>query len=480
MNRILLLIDHKGNRRLVAKMLAAHYDVLPAESDQALDGPFDLCLVDGPTLDRLADRVRAKKESEQPVFLPVLLVTARRDVGMVTRHLWQTIDELIVSPIEKVELQARMESLLRARRLSQELKRRDEESLKSSETLYHDLVETSQDLIWQCDAEARFTYLNPAWEDVFGYTVEEMLGKRFTDFQSPEYAERDLKEFARLMTGTYVKGFETVHLGKDGREIHLVFNAKFLCDQAGNIAGTRGTAYDITERKRAEAALRESEARLRLVMDGLGPQMFVGLLDTEGMILAANRPALEAAGLRLEDVLGKPTHETYWFTYSDDVSQRFRAAVQRSAQGETVRYDEQIRVADGQLIWVAFTVHPVRDGSGKVAFLVPSAVVIHERKLAEAALREREQQLRLFVEHSPAAIAMPDRNLRYLVASRRWLSDYNLGNQDIIGRSHYDVFPEIPEEAQPGGGDAAGRHGLDASILWRGRADCRPGDAASA
>ena len=73
-----------------------------------------------------------------------------------------------------------------------------EGALKSSQALYHDLVETAQDLIWQCDAEGRYIYLNPAWEEVFGYKKEEMLGKRFSDFQTPEYAERDLKEFARL------------------------------------------------------------------------------------------------------------------------------------------------------------------------------------------------------------------------------------------------------------------------------------------
>lgn len=127
-----------------------------------------------------------------------------------------------------------------------------QEELKKSKALYQDLVETSQDLIWQCDAEGRYTYLNPAWEETFGYKVEEMLGRRFSDFQPPEYAERDLKEFSRLMQGNFIKGYETVHLGKDGRKIHLVFTAKFLRDRDGNIAGTLGSAHDITERKQGE------------------------------------------------------------------------------------------------------------------------------------------------------------------------------------------------------------------------------------
>ncbi|WP_395745812.1 PAS domain S-box protein [Prosthecobacter sp.] len=59
-------------------------------------------------------------------------------------------------------------------------------------------------------------------------------------------------------------------------------------------------------------------------------------------------------------------------------------------------------------------------------------------------LREREEQLRLYAQHSPAAIAMLDRDLKYLVVSRRWMTDYRLGDQSIVGRGHYEVFPEIP------------------------------------
>ncbi|MEI6209562.1 MAG: PAS domain S-box protein [Desulfuromonadales bacterium] len=135
-----------------------------------------------------------------------------------------------------------------------------EEKIRNAEALYHSLVETSQDLIWQCDGEGRYTYLNLAWEQIFGYEIDEMLGKKFFDFQTSENVERDLAAFEHLMQGNSISGYETIHLGKTGNKIHLVFNALFICDEAGNIVGASGTAYDITERKQAELDLLQAKA----------------------------------------------------------------------------------------------------------------------------------------------------------------------------------------------------------------------------
>jgi signal transduction histidine kinase len=124
MNRILLLMDHRRNRHLIAEWLGRNYQVVVPEDCAALPELFDLAILDGPALDRLWAQVQARKRIEEPLFLPVLLSTSRQGVDLVTRHLWRTIDEVVLRPIEKVELQARVEILLRARRLSVELQRR--------------------------------------------------------------------------------------------------------------------------------------------------------------------------------------------------------------------------------------------------------------------------------------------------------------------------------------------------------------------
>ena len=139
MSRILLLIDQRQNRHLIADWLGRNYQVVAPEGSTTLAEPFDLAILDGPALDRVWVQVQARKQTEEPLFLPVLLLTSRQGVDLVTRHLWRTIDEVVLRPIEKVELQARVEILLRARRLSVALQRRQTDLEAFSQAMTHEL-----------------------------------------------------------------------------------------------------------------------------------------------------------------------------------------------------------------------------------------------------------------------------------------------------------------------------------------------------
>lgn len=139
MSHILLLLDHKTNRALLSSWLEQRYNVISPEQNIVPVTPFDLCLIDGPALDRLWKDVRLRKAAEDPAFLPVVLITSHREAELLTRHLWKTVDELIRIPIEKLELQARVEMLLRTRQLSQDLKLRNEDLESFFHAMTHDL-----------------------------------------------------------------------------------------------------------------------------------------------------------------------------------------------------------------------------------------------------------------------------------------------------------------------------------------------------
>lgn len=139
MSHLLLLLDNPRNRDLLTGWLSQRYDVICPDHGGFSQTPFDVCFIDGPTLDRLGPEVRARKAEEEPTFLPLVLMTTRRETELVTRHLWQTVDDIIRLPIEKLELQARIEVLLRARRLSLELKMRNEELESFFHAMSHDV-----------------------------------------------------------------------------------------------------------------------------------------------------------------------------------------------------------------------------------------------------------------------------------------------------------------------------------------------------
>ena len=270
-----------------------------------------------------------------------------------------------------------------------------EESLKRSEALYHDLVETSQDLIWQCDAQGRYVYLNPAWEEVFGYTVEEMLGKRFADFQTPAQAERDGREFARLLRENHAKGYETVHIGRDGREIYLVFNAKFVRDSAGKISGTRGTAYDVTERKHIENAVREREFWIRESQRVARIGSYV--LDIPTGVWTSSEILDEVFGI------GKDYERSVggWraLIHPDDrerMSQYFAGIV--AGKNRFAADYRIIRKNDGDERWVSGLGELVLDRQGLPVKMLGTIQDITDRKRSENALLKSEQRYKQLLE----------------------------------------------------------------------------------
>ncbi|MCX8017125.1 MAG: ATP-binding protein, partial [Rhodocyclaceae bacterium] len=118
---LLLLVHHKGNRQLLQEWLGAHFRLLTADA-LAAGEEFNLCLVDAVALDQYAEALRRHKEKFAPQFVPVLLLMSRKDVGLATRQLWASVDELIHVPISRIELQARVHLLLQTRELSLKLK----------------------------------------------------------------------------------------------------------------------------------------------------------------------------------------------------------------------------------------------------------------------------------------------------------------------------------------------------------------------
>ncbi|HEY9782621.1 MAG TPA: PAS domain S-box protein, partial [Leptolyngbyaceae cyanobacterium] len=276
-SRILVFLEQTENRRLLSQWLEIHYQVLVGESQvQArdavplLDEPFDLCILDGVALDHLWEWVQARKKAEQPVFLPFLLITLQPDVKLITRHLWQSVDELISKPIEKLELQARVEILLRSRQMSLQLKSANEQlqneiaqrqqaeaqrekaiaELQDSEARFRRLVEFNMIGIMLADTNGKIIEANDALLNTIGYTREDLLlGIRWDELTPPEYRYVDEQAIAQMRITKVCPPFEKEYIRKDGSRIHVLLGTMLL---DGSQTDCVCFVLDITERKSAE------------------------------------------------------------------------------------------------------------------------------------------------------------------------------------------------------------------------------------
>lgn len=157
---ILIVVDQKGNRELLEKTLTKYYKVKVSNGEEGLDQPFDLGIFDGASVTRLRKQLKAHREKEAPLFQPILLVSSRQDIGIVTGQLWQSIDEIIFSPIERKELLARVEVLIRAHNYSVELaalyaNAKDSATLEERQRLARELHDSVNQMLFSASALAQ-------------------------------------------------------------------------------------------------------------------------------------------------------------------------------------------------------------------------------------------------------------------------------------------------------------------------------------
>jgi PAS domain S-box-containing protein len=218
-----------------------------------------------------------------------------------------------------------------------------------------------------------------------------------------------------------------------------------------------GIARDITERKLAEEALRASEERLRLAQQAAGIGAFERNVRTGVVTWSTELEPMY--GLQPGTFEGRTTAFFQNLIHPDDRA-RVMDWVERALKtGQQTTGEWRVVWPDGSIHWIAGRWQVFIDESGEPSRVLGVNMDVTERKRTEEVLSEvnrtleaqavllqsREELLEIFVKHVPAAVAMLDRDMRYLQVSNRWCTDYLRDRTEILGRSHYEVFPEQPE-----------------------------------
>ena len=264
-------------------------------------------------------------------------------------------------------------------------RRRVAEALRENEERFRALAENATAAIFVIDEESRIEFVNPAVQRIFGYTVDEMLGTSLDRLMPPDQRPLHAAGVQRYLTTRHRnlrwEGVELPGLTKDGRIVPLEISfGEFV--RRGRRYFT-GIARDITERTRAEQALRESEARYRLLAD-MTPQN-IWTTDPQGYHTYFSRRWYEYSGATSEESRGEG-----WLQFIDpNDRERTIARWQHSLDtGEPYDIEYRFRGSDGTYHWFLGQAMPLRNESGEITQWFGTATDISERKRLEA---ERER-----------------------------------------------------------------------------------------
>jgi PAS domain S-box-containing protein len=311
------------------------------------------------------------------------------------------------------------------------------------------VIESSDDAIASGTLDGIIVSWNAGAQKIYGYTEAEAVGKSITILVPPELADEENKILETLKAGGRIEHFETVRVTKTGKRINVSLTISPIKDSTGKTVGISGIARDITQRKMAEERLREYERAVE------GAEEMIAVVDREYRYLIANHQFLKMRNMTREQVVGRFAHEVLNKDFFESV---VKPKLDECFKGKVVRYETKYSYPERGERDLFISYFPIEGGNG----INRAACILHDitdRKRAEEALlemnrtleaqgsllRSGEELLRVFVKNVPAAVAMLDRDMRYLQVSDRWCSDYLPGRAQILGRCHYEIFPDMPE-----------------------------------
>jgi PAS domain S-box-containing protein len=323
-------------------------------------------------------------------------------------------------------------------------RKRVEKALRESERRYREVVENATEIIYTVDEKGNFTYSNPAGLNMTGYSLQELRKLNYADLVVPEHRERVseiyINQFRDRIPSTYV---EFPFFGKSGEVIWFGQNSTIVME-GDKFVGFHIIGRNITERKKTEEALRESEEKYRTLVE-TSPDA-ITLMDLNLNIIMANQPALKLYGHeRIEEVKGRSALD---YLVLEERGRAIEDMKKMLGAGTIGPIEYRLVKKDGTPFPAELKASSVLDSQKKPAGVILVSRDISERKRAEDALNESEKRYRTLAEAAPDMIFIVDRRAHIKYVNNFAAKQFSKTPEEIIGKSMSDLFPSDISDRQ--------------------------------
>lgn len=300
-------------------------------------------------------------------------------------------------------------------------------------------LDATPDPIIVVDSEGIIKLANDETERHFGYEKEALIGQPITLLIPGRFMIGHNGQMFRLLSalrqGTISSGADMYALRKDGKEFPVEITTSPVETTDGLFLSA--AIRDISERKRHEKEIEEMAKIIANSSDAIFSR------DLSGKILSWNNGAKELTGYNAQEMIGRNASLLFPYEPIEEVITQENKILDNQY---ITQHETSVARKDGTVATVSITMSPILDDKERVIAVSLILRDITEQKAAENLQRESSERNKLFIQQAPNALAMFDTNMRYLAASKKWLQDYDLTGMDIIGHSHYEIFPEIGED----------------------------------
>jgi PAS domain S-box-containing protein len=323
-------------------------------------------------------------------------------------------------------------------------------ALRESEARTRLILDTALDAVITIDEHDTVKEWNAQAERIFGWQYNEAVGRRMSELViPPRYRtahEKGLRHFLATGAGPLVnRRVEMTAVRRDGGEFPVELSVAPY--QVGETWLFNGFVRDITQRKQAEASLRESEERFRLLVESV-QDYAIFMLDLDGRIASWNAGAERVRGYPAEEVLGRH----FSIFYPPEEIERGRPAAHLHAAKVAFRFeDEDWRVRkDGSRFWANVVLSPMRNDEGNLIGFANITRDLTERRRAEEALRASEVRWRTMFEKFPVGIVLRDAEQRYIAANPAFQQMVGYSEQELTQLNPLDITHEDDRSVSEG------------------------------